>query len=242
LIEIERSLTPVRNISSVFFLPSLSLSFPFPFPRFLHLVKCVIFNYYYLFYVEAECDESRGMGTKAHRETKRVTRMGCRTRAAVEPEPNRSIRRLGTKDLTAWVSCPPSGVLVCLSTIHYLLHSISLLSYFYFSTPGPVCYTTIVTYMTNLQIPHEHAARVIQDRTVFSTAHASRIACVNPRTERTPPNPGPNILQSPAMTFCGYRTVLYATLMSSWCDMPRAFLSISAHRSTFYFFSGIFFF
>lgn len=46
-------------------------------------------------YVEAEFGESRGMGTETHRETERVTGMGCRTSAAAECIPNRPYRRLG---------------------------------------------------------------------------------------------------------------------------------------------------
>jgi hypothetical protein len=51
-------------------------------------------------YVEAECGESRGMGTEAYRETKRLTGMGCRTSAAVKSTSNRPFRRLGAKVLT----------------------------------------------------------------------------------------------------------------------------------------------
>lgn len=55
-------------------------------------------------YVEAECYESRRMGTETHRETKRVTGMGCCASPAAEPIPNRPFRRLGAKVLTAaWV-------------------------------------------------------------------------------------------------------------------------------------------
>ena len=101
-------------------------------------------------YVEAECDESRGMGTEAYRETKRVTGMGCRTSAADESTPNRSFRRLGAKDLTARV-----GFLACLkpqiclltysiSAPHRSVVQYSILFYFY---PLDLCYnnSTVMT-------------------------------------------------------------------------------------------------
>ena len=48
--------------------------------------------------VEAECGESRGMGTEAHRETERFTGMGRRACGAAQPTPG-CPSGLGTKDL-----------------------------------------------------------------------------------------------------------------------------------------------
>ncbi len=47
------------------------------------------------------------MGTEAHRETKRFTGMGRRTRPAAKPTPDRPSRRLGAKDLTRPCEVPP---------------------------------------------------------------------------------------------------------------------------------------
>jgi hypothetical protein len=99
-------------------------------------------------YVEAECDESRGMGTEAHRETKRVTGMGCRSSAADEPIPNRPFGRVGARDMTA----PDLRIFIFL--------------------PLDLCYNN-----SNLQISRTRRPRHILSR------HASRFACVNPRTE-----------------------------------------------------------
>jgi len=137
------------------------------------------------------------MGTETHRETKRVTGMGCRTSAAVEPEPNRPIRRLGAKDLTGGVGFLPS-----IKTIHYLLQ-LSLLSYFsFFSTPWTCASATvqqIVTYMT-IYKSHEHAARDIR-YSQPPRVTVSAFACVNPRTERNTSESGP---QTFSMTFAIY--------------------------------------
>jgi hypothetical protein len=123
-------------------------------------------------YVEAECDESRGMGTEAHRETKRVTGMGCRTSAAGKPIPNRPFRGLGAKDLTAWVSSPASSQAPDLRIFIF--------------PPLDLCYNNSNVH-DNLQISRTRGPRHILNR------HASRFACVNPRTERTPPRRGANI-------------------------------------------------
>jgi hypothetical protein len=117
----------VRNISSVFFFlsfrlsPLLFLSFP-SFFSFRHLVKCD--SYFFFMYVEAECYESRGMGTETHRETKRITGMGCCASPAAEPTPNCPFRRLGAKVLTAaWVLFPPPWSCLFKPLIYPTIHN-----------------------------------------------------------------------------------------------------------------------
>ena len=115
------------------------------------------------------------MGTEAYREAKRFTGMGCRTSAADEPTPDRPFRRPGEKDLIDRVGFPPS------------LTSSPGFTNFYFILPLDLCY--------NNSNVHDKFTNLTNTRHSFKflNRHASRVACVNPRTERTTlPSPSPS--------------------------------------------------
>ena len=144
--------------------------------------------------VEAECGESRGMGTEADRETERPAGMGCRTRAAAESAPDRSFGRLGAEEVLTggrrggfgflFPEPPPPALLkpplFRHSTVHHLFHiapSRTVFFYFILFLPYPWTCAIITYYCIIYDVNDENSrgrgARVITERLCKSPNNAS---------------------------------------------------------------------